>query len=291
MLVMVAVFKSSPKEVAGFRLMDCSKLGTPGGKVSLKDVDYNTVAKALTAGTLVENLEIVGGAVKGSNGALSSYTQLTTCSDVIGSKTPAVVLYRTTDDKFIMASHTGAVTMEDYDSAVVLAERIGVANGKVRTLDGKKVLSSIRGNYPELTMASTSVDKDKAKNKFITVSDDYTVEDIIKRIDIHISNPGIKIIGKISSSKTDDLIKKLTNTTGMLSNLQKKNSKEAVASIHNLTGNYMPVIRTIGDRRAIVTNLTGLKAVFGELTAGSSDMFEKAVQMSEDKAIKLSSHI
>lgn len=291
MLVMVAVFKSSPKDVAGFRLMDCSKLGTPGGTVTLKDVDYNTVAKALSAGTPVENLEMVGGVVKGSNGALSSYTQLTTCSDVIGNKTPTVVLYRTTDDKFIMASHTGAVTMEDYDSAVRLAERIGVANGKVRTTDGRKVLSSIKGNYPELAMASTAVDKEKAKNKFITVSDDYTVDDIIKRIDIHIANPGVKIIGKIGAGKTDDLIKKLTNTTGMLAALQKKNSGEAVKSIQSLTGNYMPVIRTIGDRRAIVTNLTGLKAVFGELTAGSHDLFEKAVRMSEDKAVKLSSHI
>lgn len=291
MLVMIAVIKSSPKDIAGFRIIDCSQLGAKGGAVNVKDVDYASVLKALSSGTKVENLEVINGEIKGSNGALSSYTQLTINNEVIKNNTPAVVLYRTSDDKFVMASYMGAVTVEDYESAINLAEKIDVANGKIRTLDGKKVLSSIKGNYPLLEVAAQTAAKPQAKSKFVTVSDDYSEDEIIQRIDKHLANSNIKLIGKIGANKTDNVIKKLTAKTGLLDAITKGKTKDAAESVKTLTGVYIPVIRTIGDRKAIINNLTGLKAVYADVTHGAPDLFERAIKGTEAKALKLGSKV
>ena len=136
----IGVFKSG-KNITGFRLLEIDGSGT-----NIQDVAYNAVYSAIYAGKIkVNNLKVESGKVVGINGSLSRYGEV--------DKSQAIIILKAAINKdgkvlgYICSDSRGNVrTLSEYE-VIDFAERIGLANGKIVSIAGKKRISAIEGGY------------------------------------------------------------------------------------------------------------------------------------------------
>ena len=161
MLYMVATIKNG-KDIVGFRMLDTNLIKS--GKC-ITDINYDSVKSAIARGTKVENLGLKGDKIIGTNGVIDRYADIKTNNEIID-KSSIVVLFRT-DDGFIVADYMGNVSKVGYDEALKLDGSVGIANAKIVERSGKKVVSSINGEYPFIE--PVKIGNKKAEAKFIAV--------------------------------------------------------------------------------------------------------------------------
>ena len=147
-LVMIArVLAPDMKTLAGFRLLDTESK-------EIKDVPMTSLFAGMAKGVKIDNLGIVNGSIVGTNGAIERY-------GIINQKQGLVILKSLKQDGqtvgFIVSDEMGKVVTLKKEDVVTIAERIGIANGKV--VDG--TISSIRGNYEEVEIETVKKEREK----------------------------------------------------------------------------------------------------------------------------------
>lgn len=126
-------------EVVGYRI-----LNTETSEVS--NVGYEKLRSALINGKATfKNIEEKDGKIVGSNGELSRYPVLV--NGELQGKSPLIVLLEVSGNKYRVANYLGEVVDIEEDMAIRYSESEGIANGKVVEKEGKKFISSIRGEY------------------------------------------------------------------------------------------------------------------------------------------------
>ena len=277
MIIMLAKIIDKSKTV-GYRLMDCSKLGSEKAVVDIKS---ETLKEKMKTGLKVLNAELTAkGEVHGSNGSLDRYTSI----DINGKpldKTPLVVLFRLKDG-FMCANYSGASSQITSKEALDIANKNGIANGKITTRGDKKVISSINGEYPEMPS-----ELKKKEKEIIIVSNEHSEEELFNRIIA--AQKTKRIIGKLDASSTDRVIRYMIGKCGLLKAVENKdNDKIAEACISTLK--FLELVSRVGDKKTIVKHATGLKAVKSDVYTENGDLFDIVVNASEDKAVNFKSN-
>lgn len=281
MLYMVATIKNG-KDIVGFRMLDTNLIKT--GKC-VTDINYDSVKSAIARGTKVENLGLKGDKIIGTNGVVDRYADIKTNNEII-EKSSIVVLFRT-DDGFIVADYMGNVSKVGYDEALKLDNSVGIANAKIVERGGKKVVSSINGEYPFIE--PVKIGNKKAEAKFIAVSDNDSIETTFEKVKMHISNPEKKLIGKLNKSNSDKLIKHVANSLKLVELIHSKNNSKAADVIKDISTKYMPVMSKICDKQAVIDNVKGLKAVYADLNDGDTTLIERAIKSMENDKVSMKS--
>lgn len=281
MLYMVATIKNG-KDIVGFRMLDTNLIKS--GKCTT-DINYDSVKSAIARGTKVENLGLKGDKLIGTNGVIDRYADIKTNNEII-EKSSIVVLFRT-DDGFIVADYMGNVSKVGYDEALKLNGSVGIANAKIVERGGKKVVSSINGEYPFIE--PVKIGNKKAEAKFIAVSDNDTMESAFEKVKMHIENPEKKLIGKLNKSNSDKLIKHVANSLKLVELIHSKNNARAAEVIKDISTKYMPVMSKICDKQAVIDNVKGLKAVYADLNDGDTFLIERAIQNMENDKVTMKS--
>lgn len=281
MLYMVATIKNG-KDIVGFRMLDTNLIKS--GKC-ITDINYDSVKSAIARGTKVENLGLKGDKIIGTNGVIDRYADIKTNNEIID-KSSIVVLFRT-DDGFIVADYMGNVSKVGYDEALKLDGSVGIANAKIVERSGKKVVSSINGEYPFIE--PVKIGNKKAEAKFIAVSDNDSIDTTFEKVKAHISNPNKKLIGKLNKSNSDKLIKHVANSLGLVGFIQSKNNAKAGEIIRDISTKYMPVMSKICDKQAVIDNVKGLKAVYADLNDGDTTLIERAIKQMENDRVSMKS--
>lgn len=281
MLYMVATIKNG-KDIVGFRMLDTNLIKS--GKC-ITDINYDSVKSAIARGTKVENLGLKGDKIIGTNGVIDRYADIKTNNEIID-KSSIVVLFRT-DDGFIVADYMGNVSKVGYDEALKLDGSVGIANAKIVERSGKKVVSSINGEYPFIE--PVKIGNKKAEAKFIAVSDNDSIDTTFEKVKAHISNPNKKLIGKLNKSNSDKLIKHVANSLGLVGFIQSKNNAKAGEIIRDISTKYMPVMSKICDKQAVIDNVKGLKAVYADISDGDTTLIERAIKQMENDRVSMGS--
>lgn len=281
MLYMVATIKNG-KDIVGFRMLDTNLIKS--GKC-ITDINYDSVKSAIARGTKVENLGLKGDKIIGTNGVIDRYADIKTNNEIID-KSSIVVLFRT-DDGFIVADYMGNVSKVGYDEALKLDGSVGIANAKIVERSGKKVVSSINGEYPFIE--PVKIGDKKAEAKFIAVSDNDSIDTTFEKVKAHISNPNKKLIGKLNKSNSDKLIKHVANSLGLVGFIQSKNNAKAGEIIRDISTKYMPVMSKICDKQAVIDNVKGLKAVYADISDGDTTLIERAIKQMENDRVSMGS--
>lgn len=167
-IFMIGTIKNK-NNLIGIRLLE----STTG---QVKDADINSVIKALKAGTKIENLMIDGNELKGINGSIERY-------GVIGKSQSCTILGLHEDASgniigYRVADVNGCVKDLDIRNTIDIAERLGLANGRVVEKNGKKFISPIFGGYEVIKKDNTSKNiKNIIANKFINITSCYKISD------------------------------------------------------------------------------------------------------------------
>lgn len=283
MLYMVATIKNG-KDVIGFRLLDTNLIKSAK---CTSDINYDSVKSAIARGTKVENLGLKGDKLIGTNGVIDRYADIKTNNEII-EKSSIVVLFRT-DDGFIVADYMGNVSKVGYDEALKLNGSVGIANAKIVERGGKKVVSSINGEYPFIE--PVKVTNKKAETKFIAVSDKDTIEATFDKVKMHISSPDKKLIGKLNKTNSDKLIKHVANSLKLVELIHSGDNAKAADVIKDISTKYMPVMSKICDKQAVIDNVKGLKAVYADLNAGDTDLIERAIKSMEHDKVHMQTKV
>ena len=142
-IMLACIYKNlKDKEPIGFRMMDMDTR-------QIMDVNYQSLYQVV-AGKKAEivNVEVSGNKLRGSNGAFDRYTKIINGQVSGGSK--VVILTDAGEVGFEVANHLGKSHVYSIDDTVSLAEKHGIANGKVVLKDNKKkFISAISGTYPK----------------------------------------------------------------------------------------------------------------------------------------------
>lgn len=279
MLYMVATIKNG-KDIIGFRMLDTNLIKT--GKC-VTDINYGSVKNAIARGTKVENLGLKGDKIIGINGVVDRYADIKTNNEII-EKSSVVILFRT-DNGFIVADYMGNVSKVGYDEALKLDNSVGIANAKIAERGGKKVVSSINGEYPFIE--PVKIGNKKVEAKFIAVSDKDTMETAFDKVKMHIDHPEKKLIGKLNKSNSDKLIKHVANRLKLVDYIQSKDNAKAGDVIKDISTKYMPVMSRICDKQAVIDNVKGLKAVYADLNNGDTTLIERAIKSMENDVVNM----
>ena len=107
----------------------------------------------LIKSTGIEGLSEDGGKITGTNGTIERYEY---------TSNKIVVLFRTSDG-YILSNHDGSVIKRNESDTLILAQKFGVANGKLVKNNGKIYLSAINGTYDFIREAGIIDDTTRSK--------------------------------------------------------------------------------------------------------------------------------
>lgn len=172
MKVMMLAVICSGTEILGFRFMDIeAKNPQP-----ISDT-YERTKLCLSKGTIpFGNLALQNGEIKGVGGDISRYTRI----DINGNKLggDSWVILSQLDGGYKVCNYQGVIkTLREQD----IVDKLQLANGKIVTRDGKKIVSSISGEYEKSAPATKAQPKtpkpiDKAAAKGIASPDSPPVQ-------------------------------------------------------------------------------------------------------------------
>jgi hypothetical protein len=125
--------------------------------------DYRTVYKSVEKlvneitfkQITVTNLDVEGGKLVATNGAMDKYTLINVANNNRVEGEPKAVILDRVENKengkllgYTIFTHTGTLAEVSVADAVVLANRKLISNGKIRHTEQGDIVSSINGNYP-----------------------------------------------------------------------------------------------------------------------------------------------
>lgn len=282
MLIIIARI-SEGKNTVGYRILDTSNNKTI-------ELSKEGLIAELTKGHKLVNASLTrtadGVDIKGTNGDLTRYANIDV-NGVLVSKPSLVVLFKS-QNGFICANYLGAIAELNSKDAVKYAVENGIANGKTVTKDGKHIISSINGEYPE----TPKTEAKKERKIFVSVSDADSAESIKEKLDRVRKDNTLTLIGELSQDKTSEAIQYIVKASGFIEAIASKKADAILKSVKQSLG-YIETIIKVGNRKAIMKNVTGLKAVQEETTSGCEDLFKQAIDIADAKGekIKLSSRI
>lgn len=139
------------KNTIGYRLFDTQAKGT-------KDCDIEGIKRVLSANPnkpVIQNATLVNNTVTGTNGQLSRYPKIDVNGRLIGNSS-LIVLNKIDDIGYTVCDFKGQVVKMKTSDVVEYAKKNGIANGKVATNDNVEYISSISGNYEQISLEKTS---------------------------------------------------------------------------------------------------------------------------------------
>ena len=157
-LIAVHYMNKTYKDIVGLRILD-----TDAGTVH--DFNYSAVVAALASKKLqITGLELddTRTDIKGSNGALSRYPKIVN-GKITSNK--VVILNEIDDLGYRVCGASGKHTDAPTNSVIEQCNKIGIANGKIVSINGKDIISSISGNYPVLPLSKSKLAKLGSSNK------------------------------------------------------------------------------------------------------------------------------
>lgn len=272
MIIMLAKVVDN-KNTVGYRLMDCDKLGSDK---AVLDVKADTLRDKMKTGFRVANLEInAKGEITGSNGALDRYTSI----DVSGKpldKTPLVVLFRLKDG-FMCANSSGSARIVDSKQIIGIATKVGIANGKITSRNNKQIISSITGEYPEMP-----IEHKKKENEIIIVSNEHSDEELFNRL--MKAQKTKRLIGKLDAASTDRVIRYMISKDNLLDAVKNKDNSKISEGCTN-TLKFLEIVARVGDKKTIIKHAKGLKAVKDDISTENGDLFDRVINLSENKKV------
>ncbi len=281
MFYVVASIIGNDGKTVGYRLFDTDKMNKG---VTVKDVSENELAKAISSSPKAfGNVEFAGGKLKGTNGALDRYAKVSISNEVVGKAIVAILCRVKPKNDFILADCMGNFTRVSNDETLALAKSVGIANAKIVDKGGHKIVSSISGEYPTIEENDTN----KVKIKFIAVNDNDDIDVTINKIAENVKNPDIRIIGKLNKANSDSAIKGLINKFKIIDAISNKDNERAASIIREVATRYMPVLSKVCDKKVVVENTVGLKALYTSVTNDDSSLIDRAIKGMENDKVNI----
>lgn len=131
------------EERVGFRILDADSISNGHGQIM--DVPEDKVYYALSSNK-IENLEIKGKRLKGSNGDISRYAHIVD-GKMQESNSPLVIITQIGDAGYIVSDCFGQIRRMRTNELIKLLNTYKIANGKLMTRDGTQYISTISGKY------------------------------------------------------------------------------------------------------------------------------------------------
>ena len=151
-LFMIAVIKQN-KQIIGYRLLDVDE--KPAKNM---DVPVANALQVLKSGAAtVNNIEVQGDSIVGTNGSIERYTEINTSGAVISKDCPLVVINQIGEVGYTVADYLGRVKKARNIDVVSYAKKHGIANGKLVMRDNIEFISSIAGEYKIEKVAPSKV--------------------------------------------------------------------------------------------------------------------------------------
>lgn len=150
---LIGIIEDRNKRMAGCRLLD---LGSRG----IKDVSISSLTEALkTASVKVVGLELEGNRLVGTNGRLKRYPVIV--DRVVRGRSPLIILSQYIDGDstvgFRVCDWKGKIVDATVDFVIKYAELQGIANGAIKELGDRKIVSSICGEYNKINITNSKV--------------------------------------------------------------------------------------------------------------------------------------
>lgn len=159
-LIAIHYKDNSKKDIVGFRLLD-----SDNGQVM--DQPYNAVANVVNSKKVKIHGITPGNKLKGSNGSFDRYPAFVNNNIISNS----LVILASIDDKgFVVSNFEGKFTSATIDETLTYSNKVGIANGKVVTKDGKQYISAINGTYENRPASSD------ARFKNIGINREYAAD-------------------------------------------------------------------------------------------------------------------
>lgn len=217
-LIGVALGKKD-NEVVGFKLLDLDAKST-------MVASYDSVLKVVAANpSAVRGLEVKGGKLVGSNGALSRYPNTTSAK-----KQPLIVLDEIYDAGYRVCDINGNIVSLVAKEVIHYAKTFGIANGKVvERANGTEYISPISGKYSELKPNYPfSLSKfDGSKVEFAAKSAEVTTkeETPAKPVSKSDGSKPVAVMQTVSAKEREGKKKEREELLKRLSDIQKEQSQ------------------------------------------------------------------
>lgn len=152
-LMLVGTIEYEADEIIGYRLMRLNS-------EEVGDVPLNRVIQLLkTTDTKIKGLRVEGGKLVGTNGSISRYPVIGKSG--IRGKSPLIILSQYIKEGmtvgFKVCDYKGKIIDVSIESAIEYAEQNGIANGAIKSLGDKKIISSIVGTYDKIDLGKGSI--------------------------------------------------------------------------------------------------------------------------------------
>lgn len=163
-IFMIGVIAASKSQILGYRLLDFED-----GQV--KDVPAKALIDTMKNGFKVENIEIQGNKIVGTNGTIDRYPLI--INGIPYKKSPLIVLKEMNNGDYMVCDFKGEIVRMRQEDVIKYAEVEGISNGKVVERDGTKFISAINGEYdkePKIDIEKT-VQRIESKFNLLGVTD------------------------------------------------------------------------------------------------------------------------
>lgn len=143
-LVLIAeLHRDLSSGVIGYRLLDTDSK-------DIMNVPINSLIQNLSNHRAkVDNVEVVNGNLKGTNGSLDRYPKAIFNGSLIDpNKKPLIILNRVGDSKYTVCDYAGAIKILNELDVKNYASKYGIANGKLVPNGNDAIISAISGTYP-----------------------------------------------------------------------------------------------------------------------------------------------
>ena len=281
MYYVVASIINNDKKTVGYRLFNTDNIGKGS---TVKDVSEAELFRAITSNARAfGNVEVAGGKFKGSNGSLDRYAKVSISNEIVSKAVVAILCRVKPKNDFVVADCMGNVTRVSNDEAIALAKSVGIANAKMVEKDGKHIISSISGEYPTIEEKDTN----RVKTKFIAVNDNDAIDVTINKIAENVKNPDMRIVGKLNKANSDSVIKGLINKFHIVDAISNKDNNKAAEIIREVATRYMPVLSKVCDKKIVIENTTGLKALYTSVTGDDTSLIDRAIAGMENDTVKI----
>lgn len=161
-IMAIAALHENSKHVIGYRLMvyDLDK----GLESKCKDVPTNNIVYALLNKTMhIENMEVAGGQLEGTQGSLDRLPKVSRLDNLLIGEDSVIILNKIGDIGYTCTNYTGRIIRIETEKLIKFIKINGIANGKLALRDGTSYISAISGNYEEVEYTKSNPSRSNVK--------------------------------------------------------------------------------------------------------------------------------
>lgn len=138
----IAAFYSN-KKLVGYRVYDY-KTG------NVEDYIYNDLRAKMIAGLDIANAKVNTNEIVGTNGSLTKLTKISYTTGNIGDTTPLILINKVGQHRYTLVDYSGTSRILPKKTVIEMYNKFGIANCKVRQVNGDFVISSIFGTIEQV---------------------------------------------------------------------------------------------------------------------------------------------